>query len=98
MENNTFYLILIKHKLSYYCIKIFFGQLPIKVFGTHSMLKRNRNNMKKVKVKIKNSWLNALEDLLFANLDKKQKKTALQKSSKLWHTLVAIYDKKKKRL
>jgi hypothetical protein len=49
---------------------------------------------KKIKVKIKNKHLNALEDLLFCNLSKSKEEKYIKKSKKLWTTLVKAYDKK----
>ncbi len=50
--------------------------------------------MKTIKVKIKNKWLNALEYLLYCELNEEEKAKAIKQSQKLWHVLVRVYDKK----
>lgn len=51
--------------------------------------------MKLIKVKIKNKWLNALEDLIFCELNEKEFNQAKKESKKLWLQLVKEYDAKK---
>ncbi len=53
-----------------------------------------KNSMKTIKVKIKNKWLNALEYLLYCELNEEEKAKAIKQSQKLWHVLVRVYDKK----
>ncbi len=52
--------------------------------------------MKKIKVKIKNKWLNALEDFLTAQLNEEQTAKHKRATMKLWKALVAAWDKEKK--
>ena len=50
--------------------------------------------MKSIKLKVKNKWLNALEDLLYAELNDKEAAKNRKTAAKLWHKLVKAYDKK----
>ena len=52
--------------------------------------------MKKIKVKNKNKWLNALEDLLTAQLTEEETLKHKRASMKLWKALVVAWDKEKK--
>lgn len=49
---------------------------------------------KTITVKIRNKHLDALEDLLFAELTEEQKEKNIKQATKLWKTLVKKYDAK----
>lgn len=53
--------------------------------------------MKSLKVRVSNDQLNALEDLLYCVLNRRQQRDAEQKAKKLWHTLVVAWDKPAKK-
>lgn len=54
--------------------------------------------MKTLKVRVANPELDALEDLLYCILTKRQEHTAMKKVRKLWHRLVVAWDKPKQHI
>lgn len=52
---------------------------------------------RKISVEIKNKHLNALEDLLYAELNQKEKATASKQVKQLWQVLVEAYEKKEQK-
>ncbi|MCG9910878.1 MAG: hypothetical protein MH137_06200 [Flavobacteriales bacterium] len=50
--------------------------------------------MKSIKVKVINKWLNALEDVLFAELTEEEALRKRKQATKLWRSLVKAHDKK----
>ncbi|MEO8148307.1 MAG: hypothetical protein ABI723_11745 [Bacteroidia bacterium] len=52
---------------------------------------------KTIKVEIQNKHLDALEDLLYCELNEKQTEAAKKHVKKLWQSLVEAYDKQKEK-
>jgi histidinol phosphatase-like enzyme len=50
-----------------------------------------------VKVEIRNKQLDALEDLLYCKLTKKEEEDARKQVIKLWHSLIDAYEKGKEK-
>lgn len=50
---------------------------------------------KKISVEIQNKQLDALEDLLYAELNEKEKAGAIKQVKQLWQSLVEAFDKEK---
>ena len=48
--------------------------------------------MRKITLKVSNKELNALEDLLFCKLEKRDYTRAHRESNRLWHKLVRAWD------